>query len=76
MCWHNPVYYATQAITVLPLPQSCRLYETHVDISAGRPISFHHISKSGGTSVCQLARVNGCKGPVMNRAENCLLNKG
>ncbi|KAF6264512.1 hypothetical protein COO60DRAFT_1457619 [Scenedesmus sp. NREL 46B-D3] len=41
-----------------------------------RPISFHHISKSGGTSMCQLARVNGCQGPLMTRADNCLLNKG
>jgi hypothetical protein len=26
--------------------------------------------------MCQLARVNGCQGPLMTRADNCLLNKG
>ncbi|WIA08494.1 hypothetical protein OEZ85_007929 [Tetradesmus obliquus] len=53
-----------------------RLFEAHLDAAVGRPISFHHISKSGGTSMCQLARFNGCQGPLMTRADNCLLNKG
>eukprot|EP00775_Hariotina_reticulata_P002572 gene2572-2874_t len=53
-----------------------RLYEAHADSSAGRPISYHHISKSGGTSLCQLAGANRCKGPIMTKSVNCLLDTG
>lgn len=44
--------------------------------ATGRPISFHHISKTGGTSLCNVAWQNGCRGPGMSKKDNCLLDPG
>lgn len=54
----------------------CRLYDAHVAAAAGRSISFHHISKTGGTSLCSVAWDNGCRGPGMSKKDNCLLDIG
>lgn len=51
-----------------------RLYVQHVSRAKGRPISFHHISKCGGTTMCQLAAANKCSNPHMNIEKNCVLS--
>ncbi|GIL78200.1 hypothetical protein Vretimale_7584 [Volvox reticuliferus] len=38
-----------------------------------RIIEFFHVSKSGGTSFCQLGRMNGCKTQSFGRQQNCLI---
>jgi len=53
-----------------------RLYEQHVEAVSGKPISFHHISKTGGTTLCGVAWENGCRGPGMSKKDNCLLDTG
>lgn len=52
-----------------------QLFDAHM-AAAGRPISFHHISKTGGTSLCSVAWQNGCRGPGMSKKDNCLLDPG
>ncbi|GLI63320.1 hypothetical protein VaNZ11_006236 [Volvox africanus] len=38
-----------------------------------RIIEFFHVSKSGGTSFCQLGKMNGCKTQSFGRQQNCLI---
>ncbi|GLC75884.1 hypothetical protein PLESTF_001700300 [Pleodorina starrii] len=38
-----------------------------------RIIEFFHVSKSGGTSFCQLGRMNGCKTQSFDHRQNCLI---
>jgi hypothetical protein len=37
-------------------------------------VSFHHISKCGGTTMCQLAASNRCSNPSMDQERNCVLD--
>ncbi|GLI64994.1 hypothetical protein VaNZ11_008419 [Volvox africanus] len=38
-------------------------------------VEFAHVSKSGGTTICQLARANGCKTESFSPNNNCLIAK-
>ncbi|EFJ42749.1 hypothetical protein VOLCADRAFT_107097 [Volvox carteri f. nagariensis] len=38
-----------------------------------RIIEFFHVSKSGGTSFCQLAKMNGCRTQSFNSQRNCMI---
>jgi hypothetical protein len=51
-----------------------RLYLGHVHRAKGRTVSLHHISKCGGTTMCQLAASNRCSNPHLNQEKNCVLN--
>lgn len=51
-----------------------RLYLRYVAEAKGRTIAFHHVSKSGGTTMCQLAGENRCSNPAMDEEHNCVLN--
>lgn len=50
------------------------MYLHHVKRSKGRAVSFHHISKCGGTTMCQLAASNRCANPYLNQEKNCVLS--
>lgn len=52
----------------------CRLYLGHVHRAKGRTVSLHHISKCGGTTMCQLAASNRCSNPHLSQEKNCVLN--
>lgn len=51
-----------------------RLYLGHVHRAKGRTVSLHHISKCGGTTMCQLAASNRCSNPHLSQEKNCVLN--
>ncbi|KAF8072660.1 aspS [Scenedesmus sp. PABB004] len=51
-----------------------RLYVHHSNRAKGRAVSFHHISKCGGTTMCQLAASNRCSNPSMDQERNCVLD--
>ncbi|KAF6264463.1 hypothetical protein COO60DRAFT_1698288 [Scenedesmus sp. NREL 46B-D3] len=51
-----------------------RLYLHHVKRAQGRTISFHHISKCGGTTMCQLAAKNRCSNPHLTIEQNCVMD--
>ncbi|WIA08609.1 hypothetical protein OEZ85_008038 [Tetradesmus obliquus] len=51
-----------------------RLYLHHTNRAKGRAVSFHHISKCGGTTMCQLAASNRCSNPSMDQERNCVLD--
>jgi hypothetical protein len=46
----------------------------HVHRAKGRTVSLHHISKCGGTTMCQLAASNRCSNPHLSQEKNCVLN--
>jgi hypothetical protein len=52
----------------------CRMYLHHVRRAQGRTISFHHISKCGGTTMCQLAATNRCSNPHLTIEKNCVMD--
>ncbi|KAF6263667.1 hypothetical protein COO60DRAFT_381219 [Scenedesmus sp. NREL 46B-D3] len=51
-----------------------RMYLHHTNRAKGRTVSFHHISKCGGTTMCQLAASNRCSNPSMDQERNCVLD--
>eukprot|EP00878_Enallax_costatus_P034486 GHUV01038242.1.p1 GENE.GHUV01038242.1~~GHUV01038242.1.p1 ORF type:complete len:424 (+),score=115.05 GHUV01038242.1:165-1436(+) len=51
-----------------------RLYLNHARRAHGRTISFHHISKCGGTTMCQLAAANRCSNPHLTVEKNCVMD--
>ncbi|KXZ46133.1 hypothetical protein GPECTOR_46g202 [Gonium pectorale] len=54
---------------------SRRLYALHKQAArTKRIIEFFHVSKSGGTTFCQLGRLNGCKTESFNITSNCLIS--
>ncbi|KAG2450797.1 hypothetical protein HYH02_004634 [Chlamydomonas schloesseri] len=53
-----------------------RLYLAHrAAAKAKRVVEFAHVSKSGGTTMCQLAERNGCRTESFASYRNCLLPK-
>lgn len=50
------------------------MYLHHVKRAQGRTISFHHISKCGGTTMCQLAATNRCSNPHLTIEKNCVVD--
>lgn len=58
----------------LVLGISTRLFELHRQAAqTKRIVEFFHVSKSGGTSFCQLGRLNGCKTEGFDSHRNCLI---
>ncbi|KAG2430844.1 hypothetical protein HXX76_009818 [Chlamydomonas incerta] len=58
----------------LVLDISTRLFELHRQAAqTKRIVEFFHVSKSGGTSFCQLGRLNGCKTEGFGWRQNCLI---
>ncbi|KAF8072620.1 ASF1B [Scenedesmus sp. PABB004] len=51
-----------------------KLYAHHVRRAQGRAISLHHISKCGGTTLCQLAATNKCANPHLDIEKNCVVD--
>eukprot|EP00198_Chlamydomonas_reinhardtii_P002242 XP_001691578.1 predicted protein [Chlamydomonas reinhardtii] len=53
-----------------------RLYLAHrTAAKAKRVVEFAHVSKSGGTTMCQLAERNGCRTESFALSRNCLVSK-
>ncbi|KAG2487913.1 hypothetical protein HYH03_013493 [Edaphochlamys debaryana] len=55
---------------------SVQLYELHKAAAARKGIiDFFHISKAGGTTFCQLAKLNGCRTQSFAARRNCLIRE-
>ncbi|GLC64395.1 hypothetical protein PLESTF_000156700 [Pleodorina starrii] len=53
-----------------------QLYAQHKESARQKGVvEFAHVSKSGGTTICQLARGNGCKSESFAPHTNCLIAK-
>ncbi|KAG2495554.1 hypothetical protein HYH03_006497 [Edaphochlamys debaryana] len=64
----------TEPEAQLVLDISRRLFQLHKQAAVTkRIIEFFHVSKSGGTSFCQLGKVNGCKTEDFGTKGNCLI---
>ncbi|GFR44524.1 hypothetical protein Agub_g5793, partial [Astrephomene gubernaculifera] len=51
-----------------------RLFQMHkLAALTKRIVEFFHVSKSGGTSFCQLGKLNGCKTENFTTTQNCLI---
>lgn len=51
-----------------------RLHRLHrLAAQSKRILEFFHVSKSGGTSFCQLGRLNGCQTESFSTKQNCLM---
>ncbi|KAG2445072.1 hypothetical protein HYH02_008939 [Chlamydomonas schloesseri] len=58
----------------LVLDISTQLFQMHRKAAqTKRIVEFFHVSKSGGTSFCQLGRLNGCKTEGFGWRQNCLI---
>lgn len=65
-------FTAAEAELVVQLSQ--RLFELHRQAAqTKRIIEFFHVSKSGGTTFCQLGQRNGCKTQSFDHRQNCLI---
>ncbi|GFR40507.1 hypothetical protein Agub_g1076, partial [Astrephomene gubernaculifera] len=70
---HGPYSAAAQAAIVRLCSQ---LFSVHKR-AAGRKgvIDFFHVSKAGGTTFCQLAKLNGCRTQSFAARRNCLVRE-
>ncbi|PNH08059.1 hypothetical protein TSOC_005418 [Tetrabaena socialis] len=65
-------FTATEGLLVVNI--SKRLFQMHKRAAVTkRIVEFMHVSKSGGTSFCQLGRMNGCKSESFGLRENCMI---
>ncbi|KAG2485371.1 hypothetical protein HYH03_015862 [Edaphochlamys debaryana] len=68
---HEPLSAAAEVAAAQML---LRLFGMHVAAAKRkRVVEFTHVSKSGGTSFCQLGEVNGCMTESFNASRNCLI---
>lgn len=53
---------------------AARLYKLHRQAAQSKRIlEFFHVSKSGGTSICQLGQLNGCMTESFGLKQNCMI---
>eukprot|EP00798_Chlamydomonas_sp_ICE-L_P002687 gene2688-12920_t len=51
-----------------------RLFQLHTEAAALKgAVQFFHISKSGGTNLCQAAQANGCSTEGFDERKNCMI---